>query len=262
VTSCDQRDGAEWVPADGLDRLFDLGDAVQAEQAEGQVAEMGRVDVVRESWRRIECWVASEPALPPVGEMFNPPAALTEIDAAERVFGHSFPASYRASLLVHDGQIETGYVPHQWLPNGMYLLTLRETVALWREERAAEARFGNEGDFEGTEEDTDESDRVRDFPTVTAAGRLPIAQNEGISSMYLDLVPGPAGNRGQVIYTRHECSFSVAGPDFADFLSRYADLLERGEARYDAETYGAVVPTDKQTTWEDLLCPLDTDGRL
>jgi cell wall assembly regulator SMI1 len=143
------------------------------------------MDVVRESWRRIECWMASEPALPPVEEIFSPPAPLAEIDAAERVLGHSFPTSYRASLLVHNGQIETGYVPHQ----------------------------------------------------------------------YLDLVPGPAGDHGQVIYTRDECSFSSAGPDFADFLSRYADLIERGVARYDAETYAAVVPTDKQTAWEDLLCP-------
>jgi cell wall assembly regulator SMI1 len=214
-----------------------------------------RMDVVRESWRRIECWMASEPALPPVEEIFSPPAPLAEIDAAERVLGHSFPASYRASLLVHNGQIETGYVPHRWLPNGMYLLTLRETMALWREERAFETRLDNEGDFEGVGEDTNESDRVRDLPTVTAAGRVPIAQNEGISYMYLDLVPGPAGDHGQVIYTRDECSFSSAGPDFADFLSRYADLIERGVARYDAETYAAVVPTDKQTAWEDLLCP-------
>ncbi|AQW48446.1 SMI1/KNR4 family protein [Streptomyces violaceusniger] len=203
------------------------------------------MDEVRESWRRIERWVASERALPPVEEMFNPPVAVAEIDAAERALGHSFPVSYRASLLVHDGQIETGYVPHQWLPNGMYLLTLRETVALWREERAAETRFDNEGDFQVMEEDTDESDRVRDFPTVAAAGRLPIAQLEGISYMYLDLVPGPADDLGQVIYTRDECSFSVAGPHFADFLSRYADLLARGVARYDADTYGAVVPTDE-----------------
>jgi cell wall assembly regulator SMI1 len=210
------------------------------------------VDEVRESWRRIERWVASEPALPPVDRMFNPPATSAEIDAAERALGHAFPASYRSSLLVYNGQIETGYVPHQWLPNGMYLLTLRETVALWQEERAFETRLDSQGFFDGMEEETEESYRVRDLPTVTAADRLPIAQQEGISYMYLDLIPGPAGTHGQVIFTRDECSFSVAGLHFADFLSRYADLLEHGAVRY-ADTHAAVVPTDDR--WEVLLCP-------
>lgn len=90
---------------------------------------------------------------------------------------------------------------------------------------------------------------------MTAAGRLPIGQLEGSSYMYPDLIPGSAGDRGQVIYTESECSFSVEGLDFADFLGRYADLLERGVVRYDAHTYAAVVPTDAQITWQDLLCP-------
>ncbi|MFB9830729.1 SMI1/KNR4 family protein [Actinoallomurus acaciae] len=214
------------------------------------------MDQIRKAWRRIERWVDSEPELPPVQEMFNPPADPAEIDAVERALGHSFPASYRASLLVHDGQVETGSVPPEWLPYGMYLLTLRETVALWREERA----FENERFFdEMPEEDTGESDRIRDFPTVTAAGRLPIAQNEGISYMYLDLVPGPAGDSGQVIYTQNECSFSVAGTGFAGFLSRYADLFERGVLRYDAETYACVVPADEQDSWEELLLQPSTE---
>jgi hypothetical protein len=38
VTLCDPWDGAERVAADRLDGLFDLGDAVDGEQAEGQVA--------------------------------------------------------------------------------------------------------------------------------------------------------------------------------------------------------------------------------
>lgn len=215
------------------------------------------MDQIREAWRRIERWVDSESELPPIEEMFNPPATPAEIDAAERALGHPFPASYRASLLVHDGQVETGYVPPQWLPDGMYLLTLRETVALWREERA----FENERFFDGMpEEGTGEFDRIRDFPTVTAAGRLPIAQHEGISYMYLDLVPGPAGDSGQVIFTKDECSFSVAGAEFADFLSRYADLLERGVLRYDVETYHYVVPADEQDSWEELL-PRPSTGR-
>jgi hypothetical protein len=73
------------------------------------------MDQIRKAWRCIERWVDSESELPPVEEMFNPPATPAEIDAAERALGHPFPASYRASLLVHDGQIETGpTVTRRW----------------------------------------------------------------------------------------------------------------------------------------------------
>lgn len=99
-----------------------------------------RMDKVRESWRRIERRAASEPALPSAQELFHPPAASAQIGATEHVLGRSFTATYHASLRVHDGQIETGHVPFQWLPNEMDLLTLRQTVALWREERAFEIR--------------------------------------------------------------------------------------------------------------------------
>jgi hypothetical protein len=41
VTPCDQWDGAERVAADRLDGLLDLGDAVDGEQAEDQIAQGG-----------------------------------------------------------------------------------------------------------------------------------------------------------------------------------------------------------------------------
>lgn len=211
---------------------------------------------VRGLWTRVERWVDAEPILPSPEAMFGPPASVAEIEVAEQALGRSFSESFRASLLVHDGQLiprvdrqfddEVAYVP--WLPNQMVLLPLHDIVACWRDERGHEIEF----DVDGAEEEAGEFDRVREFPTVTHAGRLPIA--EGITSyMYLDFVPGPAGDPGQVIFPRDECEFVVAGKDFADFLARYIDLLERGALRYEADEYHTVIPADPYATFEGLL---------
>ncbi|MEV3927515.1 SMI1/KNR4 family protein [Actinomadura coerulea] len=210
------------------------------------------MDQIRKAWRRIERWVDSESELPPVKEMFNPPARPPEIDAAERALDHSFPAPYRASLLVHE---RSG----RGRRRAAAVAAGRNVSADAAGDRGIVARgaaFENKRFFgELPEEDTGEFDRIHDFPAVTAVERLSIAQNEGISYMYLDLLPGLAGDSGQVIYTKNECSFSVAGADFAEFLSRYADLLERGVLRYDIETYSCMVPADEQDSWEELFRP-------
>lgn len=207
-------------------------------------------------WRRVERWFDAEPQLPTPGEVFRPPASDAEIAEAERTLGHSFPESFRASLAVHDGQIfpeENGlrYVGVQWLPNQMCLLPLTDIVKRWQEERNFEAELVS--DIEGMEEETGELDRVRGFPSVTHAGRVPIAEQEGSSYFYLDFVPGPAGRAGQVIMTRTECDFMVVGEDFAHFLTRYVDLLERGVLRYDAEEYNSVIPPNPQMANDDLF---------
>ncbi|MEV4179775.1 SMI1/KNR4 family protein [Nonomuraea sp. NPDC049709] len=214
---------------------------------------------MRELWTRVEHWVDTQPALPPSEAVFGPPARAAQIEAAEQAVGRIFSESFRASLLVHDGQFVPGTGRRsedeiewvRWLPNQMVLLPLRDILATWREERAFEAE--NASAVEGISEETADDDRVRAFPTVTHAGRLPIAGQEASAYMYLDFVPDPAGALGQVILTKNECDFSVAGEDFQDFLARYVDLLERGVLRYDADTYHSVIPADPRVAFDSLI---------
>ncbi|MFC4007331.1 SMI1/KNR4 family protein [Nonomuraea purpurea] len=214
---------------------------------------------IRELWTRVEHWVDNQPALPPPEAVFRPPACAAQIEATEQALDHSFSESFRASLLVHDGQLiprvdrwfDDGIECLQWLPNQMVLLPLQDILTCWRDERAFEVE--NASDVEGMEEETSGSDRIRGFPTVTHAGRLPIAEQEGSTYMYLDFVPGPAGVLGQVIFSKNECEFLVAGNDFGNFLARYVDLLERDVLRYDADAHHSVIPADPHVSFEDLL---------
>lgn len=192
---------------------------------------------MRELWTRVERWVDAQPEMPSSAEVFGPPATAAAIAASEQALGQEFSPTFRESLLIHDGQRDDT----AWLWDQMRLLPLRLIEDEWNAERESEREFvPNEFG-----ESTGPADSIRDFPTVTHAGRLPIACQEGASYLYLDFVPGPAGVPGQVIRTRDECSFLLAGRDFAECLSDYVDLLERGVLRYDADEYAAVVPVDQ-----------------
>lgn len=207
---------------------------------------------IRSASMRLERWVNAQHCLPSFEQVFRPAALQSEIDAAEAVLGRALPDAYRAFLLLHDGQASDGADPLRWLPQGMHSLGIRETVALWREERVLERDHCDAVVDEPTTL-CPEGEAVRELPTVTAPERVPIAEHEGISVMYLDFVPGAAGVPGQVIFTRDECSYSWAGQDFAEFLDTYIGLLEQQVLRFDAEVCGQVVPADPALRWDDLL---------
>lgn len=108
-------------------------------------------------------------------------------------------------------------------------------------------------DDEEEPEDAGTADQVRGFATVTHPGRIPIAEHEGVSYMYLDMVFGPAGTAGQVVYTADEIGFHVVGRDLTEFLDRHLTLLEVGALHYDPVAYAAVVPAEPGKDWADLL---------
>ena len=86
VTLCDQWDGPCGVAAGGLCGLFDLGDAVDGGQAEGQVAEGGR-DPGAIAAVGLVVVLAPDGVAGPAGEVLGSPVccrACAEISAAVR----------------------------------------------------------------------------------------------------------------------------------------------------------------------------------
>jgi cell wall assembly regulator SMI1 len=59
--------------------------------------------------------------------------------------------------------------------------------------------------------------------------------------MYLDFIPGPKGQEGQVITLVSECDFAWLGASFRDFLTRYVELCERRELIW--------IPSEQRVDW-------------
>jgi len=81
-------------------------------------------DRIATLWARLEAWIATIGA-PPLD--LAKPATEKAIKAAEKDLGRPFPADFRASLRLHDGQTATRSFP--WLPGCAPLHTLDTILA-------------------------------------------------------------------------------------------------------------------------------------
>ncbi len=138
-----------------------------------------------ELWNRLEAYFAER--WPHKELRLRPPATEAQIEAAEAELGVRFPADFRDSLRVHDGQDDEASI--QWLPHAKQLFPLASMVECWRQDRRhfhpeTEAHF-----------EPDPTGRVRQCPFqpkhVSVAGYD--------DRLILDFGPGPSGSPGQVI---------------------------------------------------------------
>lgn len=205
---------------------------------------------IDEIWRRLERWAADH--VP--GLEFAKGATDSEIAAVEKTLGISFPEDFRQSLAIHNGEqyefVREGFNPGgrllrvrhgAWLPGGANLHSLGEIETQWTElldyvDNQFEQEFSEDG-------------KTREV--IFHRKRIPIAEQEGITWMFLDFCPGPKGTDGQVIYNINECDFKVLGTSFTAFLSRHLHLLETGKLVF-SEKYNAVMRRAKEIREEDL----------
>jgi len=173
---------------------------------------------VESLWSRLEAWVQTN--APNMSLRLRPPATEARIAAAELELGLTFPADFRRSLLVHDGQEHDP--SFDWMPGCNPLATLDAIVEQWKDEQDR-AQDG----------ETDDAKVVLDgrFRNVLwHSRRIPIAGTQywDQDNTYLDLVPGPTGTIGQLVTMTSECDFTVLGTSFRQALERYVGALETG----------------------------------
>ncbi|MBZ0235577.1 MAG: SMI1/KNR4 family protein, partial [Deltaproteobacteria bacterium] len=181
---------------------------------------------VGELWRRLELWVATTGA-PSLA--LNAGAPEKAIAAAEKTMKLAFPPDFRASLAIHDGQATDGGAPaFPWMPGCPPLVPLARIVERWKEEQELAAKRQPKKEW------LDGGGKLKGG--VYRTGRIPIAgpvRREG-ERTFLDMDPGPAGTRGQLITMVSSADFVVIDASFAAAFERWVNVLERGLWIYDS----------------------------
>ncbi len=156
----------------------------------------------------------------------RPAATEEEIAKAEQALGIMFPADYRASLLVHDGQdpSDDDNPPFEWMPGCGPLAPVGTIAAQWAFEQ------DNVMDYELTEH------TPAIYNVLAHPKRIPIAGNQfwDGDNTYLDLFPAPKGTEGQVITLYTECDLTLLGSSFRAALENYLAALDGGDWIHDA----------------------------
>jgi cell wall assembly regulator SMI1 len=149
----------------------------------------------------------------------RPPAEPSALDAYEAELGVALPADLRALWLLHDGQDgEARWLPDRWLP-----------VSASRAMRSDLLPFIV---YEWLELVLEHDPRQRAL--VYHAHRVPlVASDLGDYYAHVDLAPGPAGARGQILLLTSECDFDVVATGVGELLDRYATLVSSGAPTYD-----------------------------
>ena len=181
-----------------------------------------RLATMRDLWARLE----AQASRTPLPLRLRPPTTEAAIDAAEQTMGLPFPADFRASLLVHDGQVpqDGSLEAFEWLPGHAWLASLDRIVEQWREHcRTFEELHAGE-----------EPEEIEDGKLVHFfwhARRIPIAGNLwwDQDNTYLDFIPGSEGRAGQVAVFGKGNYGEVHGPSFSAILRVYVEALESGE---------------------------------
>ena len=168
-------------------------------------------------WERLERWVTAN-----TGQSLalRPGASPQAIAALEKAGGMALPDDLRASLLAHNGQDDDAEPVR--FPGCGFFGSVESILSPWTDLAELEEEYGGPS---GEYEDGDRIDNI-----VFCARRIPIAgaPHWDQDNTYLDFVPGPKGNAGQVIQLVTECDFVVLAPDLRTYFERLAKTLESG----------------------------------
>ncbi len=186
-------------------------------------AKGGKSQSMAQLWARLEAFVAETPQ----SLHLRPGTTEKAIRAAERTMGLTFPADFRESLLVHDGQ-ETGDGSDEntfpWLTGHPRLASLDRIVAAWKDQCETFEQF-HAGD------PPIEIDDGRMIHYLWHARRIPIAGNPwwDQDNTYLDFLPGPRGFPGQLVcFGKGYVDGLWCAPSFGSAFALWVDALVSG----------------------------------
>jgi cell wall assembly regulator SMI1 len=171
----------------------------------------------------------------------NPPASLEQLDAFEKASNLKLPADVRDSYLLHDGCKRVRGPNEEDLPSlfcGYRWASLRAMLDWWTATSATEP-FDPKLDcvYSFTEAEDPEgwaACAVRPWDYVFPRCWFPIGQlaDDHSGAWFIDMLPGPKGQPGQLIKSSAGMSSLVASRSFSEYLHALADGLEKGEIEH------------------------------
>lgn len=176
-------------------------------------------DHVRRIWNRIERVLQAH--VPETAKTLAPPATDDEIDVLEKSLGLRLPDSFRASLLVHNGQNDPTRC-HDFSGEGLFLSTT-EIVEMWKMNSEIDEQFRQQ---------EPETWNSREFDTEWwNKNWIPFTQND-MGGLCISLEPKLFERIGEVVAFVHDSSHEPKiSPSFIDWLEGLAARLERDEFR-------------------------------
>lgn len=178
---------------------------------------------------------------------FNPGAQPGKIDSIEKQLDITFPGEYKDFLLLSNGQSSTGMI---FLPNKMRILPLQSVLLSW--EKEMESLYSRYDSF--IKEQYEELSEDKKSRTILFhPKRIPFASNGSSGIMFIDLIPGPAGKEGQVIFTCSKCKMAILADSLGSLFSNYVKLLKEKKLIFDDKKMQLVTADHNSLTSENII---------
>jgi cell wall assembly regulator SMI1 len=146
-----------------------------------------------------------------------------DIAELEEELNQSLPIDYKEFLLLCNGQEFHEYDCYfHFLPTNMRFLGADEVVKIWKEQQ----QFVTEENINESWNWFQQRDTIRSV--IFHPKRIPIADNEGVATLWIDNIPAPNGKTGQLITNYTECDFVVLANSMTHLLCNYALLIQKG----------------------------------
>ena len=198
-----------------------------------------------EAWRRLDAWFGNN--APAAAKALHPGADDDLLNAYEQLTEQELPEDVRQWFRIHNGQADPYRPNFSGLIFGLQILSLKESFEQWKANQGPPL--------------TEEIDYAKTFPPNAIRigcrfpGWIPLTQDAGGNFLGVDLNPGPAGHRGQVInFGSDEIDKFVVASSWAEIIELVATEYERSKVEYEADSSGYWIghhkdfPTEKNSS--------------
>lgn len=114
-----------------------------------------------------------------------------------------------------------------FLPEGTLLASAEKITVEYKKQ----LQYIEEG-WEELYEEFECEGRVR--AVLFHSGRIPFAWEEGLGYLYVDMIPGPEGKMGQIIYNVNEVDFIVLAESLEELFSKLIEKIEKQQFKFNS----------------------------
>lgn len=176
---------------------------------------------------------------PELLDMLRPGVPASRIDEIEAVLGRALPEDLRQAYLWRDGSVDTHFRYDELGPVLIQPLcswcSLEALTMLWHRDRHSFDALDDDSVYFVSEDDEDsgwEDMAIR--PWVAPPPEwLCIGYSGTRSRVYVDLLPGPKGQLGQLVYTDGEGRHRVVARSFHEYVEALGGAIDSGGVRYE-----------------------------